>query len=238
VIEVIFMLIILAILFGGRKFALHDRWLSYRFLSEHFRTRLYLAIAGVKTGGESANQASLPQEWLSRATDEVWAERPLTEIPARHSEGLKTFLMEAWIGDQLRYQQRASGRSRTRFQRIAIASAAIFVLTLVAAFLHMLSVGASGDKETFLGSGIIFLSLTLPALAGALRGVAAQREYERTADRCTQMVRLLETLQRRMARAADLQHIHAIARETETVMLSENRDWFVVMQFHDFELHV
>jgi hypothetical protein len=238
VIEVGFMLILLAILFGGRKLELHDRWLSYRFLSEHFRTRLFLAIAGVRTAGESANQEALPQEWLSRATEEVWSERPLTEVPPHHAEALKTFLIDAWIRDQLLYQRRASDRSRTRFQRIARASALIFGLTLIAAFLHTIGVGSSGDKETFLGSGIIFLSLTLPALAGAVRGVAAQREYERTADRCAQMVRLLETLQRRMERAVDLQHIRAVARETETVMLSENRDWFVVMQFHDFELHV
>jgi hypothetical protein len=41
-----------------------------------------------------------------------------------------------------------------------------------------------------------------------------------------------------MEAAPDLETVRTVAAEAEDLMLEENRDWFVVMRFHDFELHV
>jgi hypothetical protein len=38
--------------------------------------------------------------------------------------------------------------------------------------------------------------------------------------------------------AQDIEAIRAAAADAQDLMLQENRDWFVVMNFHDFELHV
>jgi len=34
------------------------------------------------------------------------------------------------------------------------------------------------------------------------------------------------------------QWIQSMAAEVEELMLDENRDWFALVRFHDFELHV
>jgi len=41
---------------------------------------------------------------------------------------------------------------------------------------------------------------------------------------------------RRMEAAPDLRTVRAVATEAEGMMLEENRDWWVVVRFHDFEL--
>jgi hypothetical protein len=42
---------------------------------------------------------------------------------------------------------------------------------------------------------------------------------------------------KRMDGASNLTTVHALARQTEAVMLKENSDGFVTMEGHEFELH-
>ena len=74
--------------------------------------------------------------------------------------------------------------------------------------------------------------------AGALGGVRAQREYERNADRFLAMVPYLQAIADRVRNAPDLPTLRAAALDAENVMMEETQDWFMVMKFHDFELHV
>jgi len=41
-----------------------------------------------------------------------------------------------------------------------------------------------------------------------------------------------------MEAAPNMDTVRQIAAEAEDLMLDENRDWFVVMKFHPFELNV
>ena len=85
--------------------------------------------------------------------------------------------------------------------------------------------------------GVAYLSIALPALAGALRGIGAQREHLRNVRRSGQMARYLAIIRKRMDRASNLTGVHAPARQAEAVMLEENSDWLLTMEGHDFELH-
>ena len=44
-------------------------------------------------------------------------------------------------------------------------------------------------------------------------------------------------INKRMDGASNLTTVHALARQTEAVMLKENSDRFVMMEGHGFELH-
>jgi len=239
--EIVLMLLVLLALLAGRRLRLHERWLAYRFLAERFRSGLILAPAlppGPRAGGVDGSRAADEAErWLGRAYDEVWRRRPQpseTEIPL---DGLKALLVSAWIEDQARYQRKAARRNERRHRRSAGLTAAIFALTLAAAVAHGL--GARGTVAGVpLNGAPIFLSIALPALAAAVAAIGVQREYPRNAHRARQMARDLEEVGRRLTRATSLEGVREIAQEAERVMLAENRDWFVVMRFHDFELHV
>jgi len=72
-------------------------------------------------------------------------------------------------------------------------------------------------------------------VAAALQGVDIQREFGRNAVRSGKMMSYLREQRRRLRKATDLNQLRAAARDTEALMLHENRDWFMVMQVHDVE---
>jgi hypothetical protein len=239
--ELALMLTVLVIHYMGRRQGLHSHWISHRFLAEQLRSAMFLALAGApESPKNSAEHVSLKhpaEEWLQRALDEVWSQRPKPE-PAQSCESLKRFLVAGWIHDQLTYQRKKSHRHERRHRWLTGATVGIFVATLLIAGLDTIGVG--GDKTAgamLRHTDLIYLSIALPALAGALGGIGAQREHLRNVHRAAQMARYLETIQKRMEGAPNLADVHTVARQAEAVMLEENSDWFVAMEFHDFELH-
>jgi hypothetical protein len=248
-VEIGLMLGLLAIVWIGRRRRLHDRWISYRFLAERFRSAFFLALAGLgerrEGGAARLHLGHETEEWLRRAFAEVWSARPRVEPTAVDVEPLRRFLADAWIDDQAAYHRRASERNERGHRWVTAAIAGLFALTLVAALLH--SVGFGGHEEehgTEAAGGfptadmLTFLAIALPALGGALGGIRAQQEFVRQAERFAMMVHHLGAAADRMRAAQDLDTIRAVAAEAEDLMLEENRDWFVVVRFHDFELHV
>jgi hypothetical protein len=242
-IEVGLMLGLLLIVGAGRRSRLHDRWISYRFLAERFRSAFFLAAAGLggrREGGlERVYLGRGSEEWLRRAFAETWAQRPEVTIDSSQVEGLRSFLAEAWIGDQISYHRATSRKNALRHRQLTVAIAVVFAATLLAALLHSFGIGGHGPAGTpSCANALTFAAIALPALGGALGGIRAQREYLRQSERFGRMVHHLEAARRRMEAAPDLETVRSVAAEAEELMLEENRDWFAVVRFHDFELHV
>jgi hypothetical protein len=242
-IEVALMLGLLLIVGGGRRLRLHDQWISYRFLAERFRSAFFLAAAGLggrREGGlERVHLGRGAEEWLRRAFAEVWAARPKVEMDASEVEGLRRFLAKAWIGDQVRYHHATSHKNALRHRRLTGAIAILFAITLLAAVLHSLGIGGHGSAGTpGWANALTFLAIALPALGAALGGIRAEREYLRQSERFGRMAQNLEDAERRMETAADLEAVRSVAAEAEELMQDEAGDWFAVVRFHDFELHV
>jgi hypothetical protein len=235
-IEVALLALALAIVGAGRRLRLQRRWLAYRFLAERFRSAFFLALAGLgdrQEGIERLDTAGSSEEWLRRAFGEVWNARPRFSTPADF-ERLRSFLATGWLSDQVQYFRKAADQHQRRHRGFVIIIAVLFLLTIVAAILHSLRLG-HGEHS---GDLVSMLSLTLPALGAALSGLAAQREHHRHAERYQWLTDTLAAAQRRMQMAPDVRSLQKIAAEAELVLLDENRDWFGVMRFHDFELHL
>jgi hypothetical protein len=239
--ELAVMLLILLILFAGRRQGLHQRWIAYRFLAEQLRVAFFLALAGVpgspKASAEHIKRKHPAEEWLQRALDEVWSQRPAPS-PLPSCTSLKRFLGVAWIQDQLTYQDSKSHRHERHYHLLTGATVAVFILTLVTAGLDAFGVlGHASAGDLIRNESVAYLSIALPALAGALRGIGAQREHLRNVRRSGQMARYLATIKKRMDRASNLTTVYALARQAEAVMLEENSDWFLTMEGHDVALH-
>ncbi|HYN70295.1 MAG TPA: hypothetical protein VEX41_08800 [Candidatus Eisenbacteria bacterium] len=236
--------LMVALLLGvvvGRRLQLHERWISYRFLAERLRSAYFLAIAGMgswREGGlERLPLSKGPQDWLRRAFAEVWRRRP-PDMP-RDSEvaGVRDFLAEAWIREQEAYHRLSSRRNADRQRVTTAAITALFGATLIAAIGHALQIGRHEPAEGA-ANVLVFAAVVLPAIAAALGGIRAQREYHRHAERFAAMAHHLADVASRMAVAPDLETVRAVASAAEELMLEESRDWFVVVRFHNFELHV
>ena len=143
-IEVVLLTLLVAVVFYGRRIRLHDRWLSYRFLAERFRSAFFLAAAGLgqrregglsRVGGRDAGA-----EWVQHAFTEVWNARPQVDVHA-NVERLRAFLAERWIHEQRRYYGRAKLRFDRRRRLLVAGIYCAFLTTIAAAIPHALGVG-------------------------------------------------------------------------------------------------
>jgi hypothetical protein len=112
----------------------------------------------------------------------------------------------------------------------------LFLITAIAAFLHLLGVGEHHGDESGLGQVLVLLSICVPAIGAAVHGIRTQSEFRRHCERYERMAGLLRQLESDMRRAQSLPRIHEIAADAERLMRAENSDWFGVMRFHDVEL--
>jgi hypothetical protein len=246
-IEVAFLVGLLLILQMSRRWRLHDQWISCRFLAERLRSSYFLALAG--TGDQRGRSARLA--YLSDSS-EAWIERALTEVSARRPEldagsppvrELRDYLNRCWIGSQLTYQEGSSAKQRTFEERLVHATELLFLLTLVAAGIHIFeryifpAKGITGEQSlNFWEKLLIVVSITVPAVGAAFHGVGTQRQFRRHSERYRRMAGVLAQVEREMADATTLEQVQKVAAETEQIMREENSDWFGVMRFHDMEL--
>jgi hypothetical protein len=247
-IEVIFLVFLLIILRVNRQVRLHDRWISYRFLAERLRSGYFLALAG--TGDRRERSARLvylsdsSEAWIERALAEVMARRPELDTSPPDMTSLRDYLNSYWIGSQISYHKKTAFLQRRWDDRLIRATVLLFVLTLIAAFLHMLGTNFSHMLEidehdslkSFLERLIIVVSITVPAIGAAIHGIGTQRQFRRHSERYARMADLLAQVHEEMGRAAVLERVRQVAAETEQIMREENSDWFGVMRFHDMEL--
>jgi hypothetical protein len=234
--EVALLVLLVLVVFYGRRQRLQRRWLSYRFLAERLRSAFFLAAAGLgrrlEGGVERAAGKEPAEEWVQRGFSEVWTRRPRVE-PRGGADGLRDFLAERWIGEQRRYYADASRRFERRHRLLLAGIYAAFLTTIVAAVAHVRELGGHEGHEAEL---FTTLSLTLPAFGAALSGLLAQREYQRNSDRYRWMEQALEAAELRMRSADTMAAVRRAAAEAEATLLEETRDWVGVMRFHDFEL--
>jgi hypothetical protein len=112
----------------------------------------------------------------------------------------------------------------------------LFLITAIAAFLHLLGWGEHHGEASQFGLLLIVLSICVPAIGAAVHGIRTQSEFRRHCQRYERMAGLLRQLDADMSHAGSIAEIHEIAADAEQLMRAENSDWFGVMRFHDVEL--
>jgi hypothetical protein len=212
----------------------HTRWLSARYLAEQLRSQTFLALTGILTiviavgGGQRDNQVS----WTERAAAEVWLTRPRFEPPADTSLLVKV-LYESWIRPQQEYHQATSDRYRRRSAVFVALSVSLFGASAVAALLHSLGVGGTPARPFEWWD---FLAIAIPAVAGALSGYAAQRDYTRHAERSRLFAGLLDRALDRLLAAKDLDGIQQATLAISRSMRDEATDWYSAVHSQELEL--
>ena len=238
--EIIALLCLLAIPLLNRRWQVHDRWISYRYLAERLRSIYFLTLAGTGDRGRQAARLAYisdPSEvWIERALAEVLTRRPETDAAQNDFRPLQRYLSHYWIGGQISYQEKAARLQRKWDDRLTRSTVMLFLLTLVAALLHVAGFGEHGNIKSHWAVLLIVVSISVPAIGAAVHGIGTQRQYRRHADRYHRMATLLTRLQEEMDQAASVDEVRDLAVETERIMREENGDWFGVMRFHDMEL--
>jgi Protein of unknown function (DUF4231) len=212
----------------------HARWLSARYLAEQLRSQTFLALTGILTivtavGGEQRdNEVS----WTERAAAEVWLTRPRFAPPGDTSL-LVDVLYQSWIRQQQEYHQATSARYRRRSAVFVAISVSLFAASAVAALLHSLGAGGTPARPFEWWD---FLAIAIPAVAGALSGYAAQRDYTRHAERSRLFAGFLDRALDRLLAARDLDGIQQATLAISRSMRDEATDWYSAVHTQELEL--
>ena len=234
--EVALMLAALAIVGIVRRQRWHTKWIDYRFLAERFRSALFMAVTNINVATlRPPRHLSLSyssKDWMVAAFSSVWSQRPqFKDSDSSALEGLRHFLCEAWLEDQIRYHDGTRKRHYQRHLRMGRASYVMFGLTICAVLLHIADIGSH-----LLGSMLAFMAIVFPAIAASITAIRTHRDYLRNSMRSTEMVRHLKELKGEMMLVQDYDSLLGLLKETEETMLHENEDWRVVVRFHVLEV--
>jgi membrane protein YdbS with pleckstrin-like domain len=235
--EVAALVTIVVTLALGRFARWHDRWLAARYLAERIRSGLFLAAVGggndlrTAPGGAPPGGGEPPeanQEWVERAFREIYWRAPRPRADDAEFPVLRHLLTEAWIDDQVGYHTGVSKRLTRRQRQLGWLAIALFALSALAAVCHSVDL---------LGSNVWgYLSVVIPAVAAAIAGYSAQREYARIADRSRLMVNRLSEARRQIEGTRRMSSLQRAADSTEVLMRAETADWYEVVRLHDFEV--
>jgi hypothetical protein len=241
IVELLTLVALLAIVVFGRWRQINRQFICDRFLAERLREAPYLVVAGLdrtRPGGFSRSYLGRrPEGWPWRAFAEVWNGCPRGDVVATDADALADVVADRWIGGQIGYHQKAAARNHLLHNLFIRGNVVLLGATIVAAVLHAAEFGGHHTDGLTWSNVLVFVSIALPALGGAISGVGAMREYARHAERSEHMVEYLEEAQRDVRAAHDLDALRTRVRETVDLMLAENRDWFGVLSFRDLEPH-
>jgi hypothetical protein len=230
--EGLLMAVLLVAVLYARRRRVHAHWISYRRLAERFRIALFQGVAALGTSrlvGWDRIDIDPPRDWVRRLFEEVWIGRPAEAVAGYEAGPLRDFLLRAWLDDQLKYHKRTSRKYERRERLLSRIVAVLVGVTLVVALVRG---GVPGVR------GLLLPATIAPALATALSGIRAQREFLRNAENSRQIANHLTVLCRRMTMAEDLADIQHITHTMGLLMLDENQDWYATMQPHDLEMPV
>lgn len=239
--EVAALAAVVVILVIGRWAHIHDRWIAARYLAERIRSGVFTAAVGSGadlrlardgTQSEDSGPADENQEWVERAFREIYWRARRSPPPESELSELKDLLIEAWIDDQAGYHGQVYKRMSGRHHQLILLAAVLFGVSALAAVFHSLSFLQSDSGYDVWG----YLSVIIPAVAAAIAGYSAQRDYTRLAERSKVMVRQLQEVRQLVEDSGQLPSLQDAARKTELLMRSETAEWYEVIRLKDLEL--
>jgi len=221
-------------------------WVSSRVLAERLRVSLFQALfpSYETTTAAAAEYEVADYRWVTQSFNEIWRARPKFGSGIVPFGPMRDFLVLGWIDDQIQYYRSKYIYHRKRNRQLGAMVALLFVLTLLATGLHAFIVITEKTAHTGKAAEIlswptvaIGIAIVLPALVAAVRGIEAQAEHRRIADRFERMAAALQSVRGRIARATSLADLASTVQEAARLMLDEHRDWFGLMRFQELELH-
>ncbi len=213
-------MILLVVLWADRRRS-HRNWLEARFRVERLRTAIFFTACGVKN---KVNPIA--------GFEEIWAYTSGREPFARaQRKDLKALVINAWIGEQIRYHSTRAERCARMSRRLERVGMIVFLLALVAAAIHSAPLfTGTAAHGTWTDTGLTLAALILPAVGAAMGGFRSHREYSRHARTSRGMSIMLTGLGERFAAAESSAELTTLLHEIDDLMMRENQGWHELMR--------
>jgi hypothetical protein len=227
-----------AILIGDVRGHLRDRWLSFRAMAEYLRMHMFLAVIYPRISGEPPSLTPLALNefvgpaWFGSGTLALWWHRPPARRPWSEADvPLLKGVLQQWAASQSSYHQSKGRQHAGLHRRFLLVVTALFVITVLAALVHVFASGAQMDDA------LNFVALGVPGVAAAFGSMATSAEHRRLSIRHRSSTYQLTSLYRpAIGRVASLTDLRAQADSLGSFMLAEATDWYAVQATHADEI--
>ncbi len=234
--EFLALAVIVVVLVQSRHAQYLERWISTRYLAERMRSLAFLAEL---TQDKTIHPVDLDpplddpmEEWIRRALNELWMRSPAPAAWRQSPKHLRHRLVKDWLEPQITYQDRTHRIAKRHQQAFNAGTLTLFVLSVVAAFVHSTAWLHNEHHADYLG----FISLIVPASAAALSGYAAQRDFSRQLIRSATMSGRLRKAAGDLERAQDLAELRHLALRVDLILQGESADWYTAVRLHEVEV--
>ncbi|NOS89975.1 MAG: hypothetical protein HOP34_15825 [Methylococcaceae bacterium] len=227
--------IIALLVWNGRVYNLHQRWVDFRLLAERLRHYAYLTpIGGVSHTAQSVfdgddDQTFVLVDWLARALSRAEG-IPKISFDADYRLAYRDFLLAA-ITDQADYHDRNHARNHRIAHTLHRLNLGLLII-IVAACLAHIYVHHWAVYTTFIAA-------VLPAVGAAVAGVLSQGEFERVAKRSKGMNKHLLLIFKKLDKnsGATVLELAEQAQRAIDTMSQELYDWRVIFRGKPLEQH-
>jgi len=221
----------------------HRKWLDYRFLAERLRAMSFLSVlcTPAKQPSEPTYLSHRPKDWVVMAHDGIQSKNPnvYCSITLDDSlfESVKTFILKAWIDEQITFYSNKEKHLRGRNQELMLFCGGIFFITFIAAFFHffghfLIPTQTNGPLLTLFAA----LAISLPAVGSSVTAIRNYREYQRNSERYGSMVQYLTTIRNEINRATTREKFIELVKEADEVMMKEHMDWRILFTCRSIEV--
>lgn len=228
--EFFMILTVLILLWALEHYVLHRRWIDYRFLAERMRIAIFLSIAGIEFKPlKYPPYFSISEQsdyWIVKAFG--WALNNWSKTTVKSPfEASKKFLLDAWVDDQLSFYRKKFEANENKTKKLDIAGYLLFLMTLVAAFMHATGLEERLPEVIASPNYLTFIGIVFPMVGALLVGFQVHREYKRNAERYRQMIGPLYSISQQMRLAESDEALASLLEKANDLMLKENQDWRV-----------
>lgn len=241
VVDVSILLTISVIVVGDLRGRLRDRWVCFRAMAEYLRTYRFFALIEprrrMSAGEEHRPVTSLGLNefvgpaWFDRCMQAIWWHRPVPQTSDADLPDLKRVL-GAWILDQADYHRRKTEREASLHQRYLFVVAALFIMTVLLAFVHIFA-----PHSNQLDNALNFVAIGVPGAAAAINSIGAASEHHRHSVRSRAVMhRLYNVYLPAIMAVGTMQNLHEQADTIGNYILGESTDWYELMAIHSVDI--
>lgn len=238
IIEFILLSTIFGLIYRAHHHKVHSRWLEYRFLAERLRAIPYFYLAQQEIIGAKAPSNSDARvkrgQWTIMIFAEIWyqlysADHNTNQLNiSSFNPELKKYIQSSWIKGQLTFQNNYFKTNDRLNTLLEVGGRIIFATAILCALTHLLLTYYLPHSSPITLQILTLLSLALPTVAAVLEGVRKQGEYSRNKNRSDGMIQSLETLNQKFNHVEE-EDFNALLREADIIMLSETKEWMMLM---------
>ena len=242
ILEFFLLLFIFSIITLAQKGRVHSGWLEYRFLVERIRACPYFFLAGKEVSGVMTSSNSSPKaikgQWAVMVFSEIWHQlysKYQKKVDAQKENpfnpDLIPYVQKSLIKGQIGFQEKYFKRNNRKNDFLERGGRIIFFMAILAALVHIILSYMYHDLPRFhlLHQILTVLALSLPTIAAAFEGVRRQSEYSRNKNRSEAMKANLEELDNKFESAEGEEEFYKLLREADITMLSETKEWMMLM---------